>query len=187
YALSTVIDCARLPVISTERRQSAHFAECRAGADIGGLPKKRATRKVGTEAANVFTVRIRDSRLGIAYYLPQLVDLAPHHPTVWSSERAEVGLDSADIYQCASVLNVPKQKVDLRWCKHPSHDLRPALIIEGHRTTQIVVPLTAQVSNAVPDLGDRSADVSQSRRRKQRYPQIPRVSKRIHISSRERL
>src|SRR6202043_1368545 len=65
YDLSTVIDRARLPVISAERRESAHVEE---------LPKKRATRKVCAEAANVFAVRIWDSRFGITYYLPEVVD-----------------------------------------------------------------------------------------------------------------
>jgi hypothetical protein len=67
------------------------------------LPKKRATRKVCAEAANVFTVRIWDSRFGITYYLPEVVDLAPVHPTVLSSKRAEVELESVGVYQCASV------------------------------------------------------------------------------------
>ena len=68
YDSSTVIDRARLPVISAERRESAHLEE---------LPKKRATRKVCAEAANVFAVRVWDSRLGITHYLPEIVDLAP--------------------------------------------------------------------------------------------------------------
>src|ERR1700674_2412472 len=81
YDLSTVIDRARLPVISAERRESSHVEE---------LPKKRATRKVCAEAANVFAVRVQDSRFGITHYLPEVVDLAPVHPSVLSSERAEV-------------------------------------------------------------------------------------------------
>jgi hypothetical protein len=92
--LSTVVDRARLPVISTERRESAH---------LESLPKKRATRKVVAEVANVFAVRVWDSRFGIAYYLSEVVDLAPVHPTVRSSERAEVELESVDVYQGATV------------------------------------------------------------------------------------
>jgi hypothetical protein len=71
----------RSPVISAERRESAH---------VGELPKKWATRKLCAEGANVFTVRVWDSRFGKTYYLPQVVDLAPVHPTVLSSEGAEV-------------------------------------------------------------------------------------------------
>src|SRR5579863_3151222 len=89
YDLSTVIDRARLPVISAERRESTHVEE---------LPKKRKTRKVGAEAADVFAVRVRDSRFGITHYLPPIVDLAPVHPTVGSSERAEVELESVNVY-----------------------------------------------------------------------------------------
>jgi hypothetical protein len=79
YDLSTVIDGARLPVVSAERRKSAHVEE---------LPKKRPTRKVCSETANVFAIWIWDSRFGIAYYLPEVIDLAPVHPTVLPSERA---------------------------------------------------------------------------------------------------
>src|ERR1700722_3401234 len=49
YDLSTDIDRARLPVISAERRESSHVPE---------LPKKRATRMVCADAANVFAVRV---------------------------------------------------------------------------------------------------------------------------------
>ena len=93
YDLSTVIDRARLPVISAERRESAHVEE---------LPKKRATLKVCAEAANVFAVRVWDTRFGITYHLRVVVDLAPVHRSVRSSERAEVELESVDVYQCAS-------------------------------------------------------------------------------------
>ena len=91
YDLSTVVDRARLAVISTERPESAHAA--------AGLPKKRATRKVSAEVANVFAVRVWDSRFGKTHYLPEVVDLAPHHPTVRSSERAEVALESVGVDQ----------------------------------------------------------------------------------------
>jgi hypothetical protein len=67
------------------------------------LPKKRATRKVCAEEANVFAVRVWDSRFGITHYLPEIVDLAPVHPSIRSSERAEVELESVDVDQCASV------------------------------------------------------------------------------------
>ena len=60
------------------------------------LPKKRATSKVCAEGANVFAVRVWDSRFGITHYLPEVVDLAPVHPTVRSSERTEVDLESVD-------------------------------------------------------------------------------------------
>jgi hypothetical protein len=94
YDLSTVIDRAGLPVISAERRESAHVED---------LPKKRATRKVCAKTANVFAVRVQDSRFGITHYLPEVVDLAPVHPTVRSSKRTEVELKSVDVYQCPSV------------------------------------------------------------------------------------
>jgi hypothetical protein len=92
--LSVVIDSAGLPVISAEGRESAHAAV---------LPKKRATRKSCAEEANVFAVRVRDIRFGITHCLPLLVDPAIVHPTVLSSERAEVEIDSVDVYRCASV------------------------------------------------------------------------------------
>src|ERR1019366_2320789 len=49
YDLSAVIDGAGLPVIPAHRWQSAHDAV---------LPKKRKTRKVCAEPANVFAIRI---------------------------------------------------------------------------------------------------------------------------------
>ncbi len=67
-----------------------------------GLPKKRATRKVCAEAANVFAVRVWDRRFRITDYLREVVDLTPVHPTVLSSEPAEVGLESVGVDQCAS-------------------------------------------------------------------------------------
>src|SRR5580704_12615136 len=94
YDLSTVIDRARLPVIPAERREGAH---------VGKLPKKREASVVCAEAANVFPVRVWDIGFGIAYYLSEVVDLAPVHPTVRSSERAEVEFESVDVDQCVSV------------------------------------------------------------------------------------
>lgn len=67
------------------------------------LPKKRATRKVCAEAANVFAVRVWDIGFGHTHHLPEVVDLSPVHPNVLPSERAEVELESGDIDQCASV------------------------------------------------------------------------------------
>jgi hypothetical protein len=57
---------------------------------------------VVAEVANVFAVRVWDSGFGITYYLPEVVDFAPHHPTARSSERAEVDLESVDVNQYAS-------------------------------------------------------------------------------------
>jgi hypothetical protein len=86
--LSTRVNRARLPVISAERGERAHVAE---------LPKKRATGCVCAEGANVFTVRIGDSRFGITYDLSEVVDLAPVHPGVLSSERGEIELEPVDV------------------------------------------------------------------------------------------
>jgi hypothetical protein len=57
---------------------------------------------VCAEATNVFAVRIWDSRFGITYYLPEVFDLATVHPTVLSSKRAQVDLESVDVYQSGS-------------------------------------------------------------------------------------
>src|ERR1700723_654702 len=73
YDLSTVIDRARLPVISAERRESAH---------LGESLKNRATRMVCAEAANVFAVRVWDSRFGKTHCQAEIVDLAPVARTV---------------------------------------------------------------------------------------------------------
>ena len=89
-----VIDSGRLPVISADRRQSAHVAV---------LPNKRTTGKSCAEAAQVFAVRVRDSRFGKTHGYPAVVDSVPPDPTVRSSESAEVDLESVDVYHCASV------------------------------------------------------------------------------------
>ncbi len=83
--MSTVIDRARLPVISAERREGPH---------LGEFPEKRATRKVRAEAANVFAIRVWDSRFGITHYQPEIVPVAR---SVRSSQRAEVELESVDV------------------------------------------------------------------------------------------
>lgn len=49
-----------------------------------------------------------------------------------------------------------------------SHDFRPALIVDGHGTTQIVIPLSAQVGNFVGGLSDRIAEANEKHRRNTR-------------------
>src|SRR6202041_2632372 len=88
YDLSTVIDRARLPVISAERREGSH---------LGEFPEKRATRKVRAEAANVLAIRVWDSRFGITHNQPEIIDLAPVARSVRSSQCAEVELESVDV------------------------------------------------------------------------------------------
>src|ERR1700738_2484193 len=56
-------------------------------------PKKPAAQKPRAEAPNVFAVRIGDRCFGHTDHFAALVDLAPVHPTVLSSERAEVDLE----------------------------------------------------------------------------------------------
>ena len=50
----------------------------------------------------------------------------------------------------------------------PSHDLRPACIIDGHRTAQIVIAESAQIANLVARLGECMAEASQKNHRKPR-------------------
>src|SRR5215469_10775509 len=63
------------------------------------------------------------------------------------------------------------------------HILRPAVIIEGHGTTQIVTVQKAQISNCVAGLSDRIGGASQNNGHNPRYPEIPQLSKLPHISS----
>jgi hypothetical protein len=58
----------------------------------------------------------------------------------------------------------------------PDHDLRPAFIIEGHGTTQIVIPLSAQIGYSVARLSHCIAVASQNNRRNPQYPEIPQPS-----------
>jgi len=85
--LSAVIDSAGLPVIPAHRWQSAHEAV---------LPKKRKTRKVCAETANIFAIRIWNRCLGHTDGFPGVVDSVPVDRTVRSSERAEFELELAD-------------------------------------------------------------------------------------------
>jgi hypothetical protein len=90
------------------------------------------TRKVCTEAANVFAVRVRDSRFGQTDRLPGLVDPAIVGPTVPSSERAELDLESIDVYARPPFYKGP----DLQWVNFgPIHDLRPPAIVDVHGAT----------------------------------------------------
>ena len=80
--MPAVIHGAGLPVISAERRESAHVAVS---------PKKRTTRKMCAESANVFAVRVQDIRFGITHRLPSIIDLAAKGvvPITRSSESGE--------------------------------------------------------------------------------------------------
>src|SRR5215469_178972 len=66
----------------------------------------------------------------------------------------------------------------------PIHDLRPALIIDGHGTN-CVVPIVqnAQIGNRVVRLSKRIAEASENNRRNPRYPEIPQPSQCTHIFS----
>ena len=66
------------------------------------LPKKRTTRKSCAEAANIFAVRVRDSRFGQTDRLPAIVKPVIVGPTVLSSERAKVDLESVNVYNSAA-------------------------------------------------------------------------------------
>src|SRR4029077_413122 len=65
----------------------------------------------------------------------------------------------------------------------PILDRRPASIIEGHGTTHIVIPQSAQIGNFVARLSDCVAEASQNNRRNPRYPEIPQPFMCAHISS----
>ena len=172
YYFSAVIDSAGLPVISAHRRESDHVAVS---------PKKRTTRKYCAEGANVFTVRIWNRCFGHTDSFPAIVDPAPVDPTVLSSKRAEVDVESVDVYYRAAPCNGRKDRFDGR-VYNPIHVLRPALIIESHDHAEVVIALvSAQIGNFVARLSDRIADASQNNRRNPRYPEIPQLSKRAHI------
>ncbi len=67
--------------------------------------------------------------------------------------------------------------------RDPILDLRPAVTIDGHGTTEIVTVQIAQIGNLVSDLGDRIAEATQNNHRDARYPELPQLSSRIHIFS----
>jgi hypothetical protein len=56
---------------------------------------------VCADAANVFAVLVKGSRLGKTHRLPKIVDLAPVARSVRSSQRAAVELESVDVYKYA--------------------------------------------------------------------------------------
>jgi hypothetical protein len=57
------------------------------------------------------------------------------------------------------------------------------LMIEGHGTTQIILPLSTQIGNSVARLSHCIAEASQNNRRNPQYPEIPQRSKRTHMFS----
>jgi hypothetical protein len=104
------------------------------------LPKKRTTRKVGAEAANVFAVRIWNRCFGIAYGLPSIVDLAAKGvvPTVWSSESAEVERESVGVYRHPPFFKRPRR------VQETVLGLRPPAIIDAHGTAEISIVQNAK-------------------------------------------
>ena len=121
------------------------------------LPKKRTTRKVCAEAANVFAVRIWNRCFGITHCLPSVVDLAAKGvvPTVRSSESAEVELEFVDVYRHPPFYKLPR-RVQL-----PVLGLRPPLIIDAHGTSKIPIVESAQIGNSITRLSDCIAGASQ--------------------------
>jgi hypothetical protein len=150
-------------VVSANRWESAHVAIS---------PKKRTTRKFCAKAANVFAVGISNRCFGETDRLPAIVEPAAVHPTVWSSRRAEVDLEFADVYHRVARYKVREKRIADR-VQDPIHGLRPAMIIDGHGTTQIVIVQSAQVGNSVAPLSERIAEATQNNRRNARYPEIP--------------
>src|SRR6266568_3980378 len=114
YDLSAVIDIAGRPVIPAQRRESAH---------VFVLPKKRTTRFPRGEGASVFAVRIWIRCFGHTDRFPAIVDPAPVHPTVRSSERGEVDRESVSVYHRVAPSNWRKNEIADR-VHEPIHDQR---------------------------------------------------------------
>jgi hypothetical protein len=165
--LSAVIDSTGLPVISAERGESAHVEE---------LPKKRTTRKVCAEGAKVFTVWIWNRCFGQTDSFPAIVDPAIVSPTVLSSKRAEVDVESVDAYYRAATCNGRGGRKDGRFSK-PIHILSPALIIETHDHVEVVRGfVNAQIDKLVALLSECSAGANQNNRRNTRNPELAQLS-----------
>ena len=135
-------------------------------------PKKRTTRKVRAESANVFAVRVQDIRFGITYCLSSIVDFAAKGvvPIIRSSESGEGERESVDVYRHLPFYKVP-QRVQL-----PVLGLGPPVIIEAHGAAEKPIVQSAQIGDLVPNLGDRIAEATQNNRRNARYPEIPQPS-----------
>ena len=72
------------------------------------LPKKRTTGKdFVPKPQDVFAVRVGDRCFGHADHIAALVDLAPVHPTVRASERAEVILSPSTSIAARPFTSVP--------------------------------------------------------------------------------
>src|SRR5437899_1028891 len=162
YYLSAVIDSAGLPVISAQRRESHHVAVS---------PKKRTTRKFCAKGAKVFTVWIWNRCFGQADSFPAIVDPAIVGPTVLSSKRAEVDVESVDVYYRAATCNGRGGRSDGR-VYNPIHVLCPAVIIESHDHAKVVIAQSALISNFVARLSDRTAETSEYHRRNLQCPEI---------------
>jgi hypothetical protein len=102
--------------------------------DISGLvPSRRIW-------PDVFAVRIWNSRFRHADGFPTLADPAPVDPTVavGFSKRAQVDVESVDVYHRAAPCNYRKQ-INLGRVHEPIHVLRPTVIIEAHGHAKVVV------------------------------------------------
>ena len=145
-------------------------------------PKKRTTRKFCAKGAHVFTVWIWNRCFGQTDSFPAIVDPAIVGPTVLSSKRAEVDVESVDAYYRAATCNGRGGRSDGR-VYNPIHVLRPALIIESHDHAEVVrAVVKAQIGNLVALLSERIAEASQNNRRNPRYPEIPQLLLIILIS-----
>jgi len=157
--LPSVIDGAGLRVISAERRESAHMPLS---------PKKRTTRKVRAESANVFAVRVQDIRFGITYCLSSIVDFAAKGvvPIIRSSESGDGERESVEVYRHAPFYELPR-------FQQPVLGLSQPVIIDAHGTAEKPILESTQIFNVIPNLRDRIAEAPQNNRRNPRYPEIP--------------
>jgi hypothetical protein len=82
----------------------------------------------------------------------------------------------ARLQRNVTLLHRGKQQFATHRVHEPILDLRPAVIIDGHGATEIVIIQSAQIGNLVPDLRDRIAEATQNNRRNAWYPEIPQPS-----------
>jgi hypothetical protein len=146
-------------------------------------PKKRTTRKFCAKGAHVFTVWIWNRCFGHTDSFPAIVDPAIVGPTVFSSKRAEVDVESVHVYYRAATCNGRGGRSDGR-VYNPIHVLCPAVIIEPHDHAKVVLVVeSALISNFVAPLSERIAQASQNNRRNPQCPRIPQPFKRTHVFS----
>jgi hypothetical protein len=149
----------------------------------GRLAKKRTTRKFCAKAAHVFTVWIWNRCFGQTDSFPAIVDPAIVGPTVLSSKRAEVDVESVMPITARPFAMVVEVEVMGGFTNPSMFSAQPWLLRPMTMLKLSLLLLSAQIGDFVALLSERIAAASHNNRRNPQCPGIPQLTKHVHISS----